>query len=371
MRTSCLTASALLLSTLTLAPACDEPEGGEFDALAPGEVTQRCFGAGCSSGPIFNTSRVGDHELSNLARVFNQAATNSSSSVKVTGGVGYHLGLAMAVTEVAVEDDGELRLKLGTAGWISGTAVKNAWLNLLIDPHESSKPVFTAKLKVAEAICAPGQEDSTMTICRYEFVTDVVPSDPNNYPMHNKYFGWYHTCPMEDEGGALSATERYSAVLSPESTLYVPGAGAPRINVSPGYFINGCLNGAVSKGQYHLNAFYDATAYRGLHPSQRSAMPLMWMAWHAGASRTQPGQAIWPHDPIGGLFTWTADPDWGVEAGYSSTGATCRGTGPGYGAGLHRNFTQPAFTLSGWSALQPCTEATLGQWAVLGVKVEK
>ena len=277
----------------------------------------------------------------------------------------------MPITEIAVEDDGELRLKLSTAGWIGGVTVKNAWLNLQVTPSELSKPAFVGKLLIEDVFCDPGEEDSSMTICRYQFVTNVVPTDPVNYPMSTKQFGYYHTCPMEDEGGSLSGTERYTAVLSPQSTLTVPSTATPKVNASNGYFINGCLNGAVSKGQYHLNAFYDATAYRGLDPSQRNAMLLMWMAWYAGSSRTQVGNKIWPHDPIGGLFTWTADPTWDVEAGYSATGATCRGTGPGFAQGLHRNFVNPVVTLPGWSALPPCTATTLPSLATLGVKVAK
>lgn len=369
MRTS-WTASALLLSTLTLAPGCDEAYLDGED-ISDGEVTERCLGAGCSSGPISNTSKIGDHDLSNLALAFNQAAANTGGSVKIVGGAGYFGANPVPITEVAVDGDGELRLKLGTAGWIAGVAVKKAWFNLIVTPSDGNQAPFSGKLMVADVHCDPGQEDPSMTICRYEFVTNVLPADPNQYPQHTEFPGYYHTCPLQDEGGALSATEKYAAVLSPNATLYVPSTGAPRINVSPGYYINGCLNGAVSKGQYHLNAFYDANAYRGLDPKQRTAMLLMWMAWHQGASRTQPGKKIWPHDPIGGLFTWTSLSTWDVEAGYGISGASCRGTGPGLATGLHRNYTAPTLTLVGWSALTPCTAGTLDQYAVLGVKVEK
>ncbi|MBL8970026.1 MAG: hypothetical protein JNK56_05580, partial [Myxococcales bacterium] len=81
MRTS-WTASALLLSTLTLAPGCDEAYLDGED-ISDGEVTERCLGAGCSSGPISNTSKIGDHDLSNLALAFNQAAANTGGSVKI------------------------------------------------------------------------------------------------------------------------------------------------------------------------------------------------------------------------------------------------------------------------------------------------
>lgn len=357
----------LLAATLALVPGCDET----FDADLPlddEEISERCVGAGCTVGGIGNTSRIGNHALSNLSRTFNQNANNLSSRVRITGGYGYWGTLKMAVTAIDVEADGELRLQLGTAGWIQGVAVKKASFNVVVTPSDPSRPAFGGTLLVADVACEPGKLDASMTICTYEFVTDVKPADTVTYPPSTKAAGYYQTCPNEDEGGQLSSFERYAAVLSPQSTLYASSTTTPRIDPSPGYFILGCINGAVSKGQYFLNAFYDATAYRGLAPSQRSAMLLMWMAWHAGQSRTEPGMMISPHDPIGGLFTWTGDPTWGIEAGYSAGGASCRGGS--IGEGLHRLFAEPVTTLTGWINLPHCDAGNLGSMAVLGVKVD-
>jgi hypothetical protein len=97
-------------------------------------------------------------------------------------------------------------------------------------------------------------------------------------------------------------------------------------------------------------------------------MLLMWMAWYDGASRTIPGQQISPHDPIGGLFTWTSDSGWGIEAGYDENGAACRG-GP-LTTGLHRYVVDPVLSLLGWDDLPHCDETDLDDYAVLGVKVQ-
>lgn len=353
----------VLAAALTFAPGCDEP----YDpAYADDEVlTPRCIGPGCSLGGLGNTSKIGDHALSNLSKTLHQSAANSTAGVRITGGIGYWFGNPYAITQIEVDADGELRLKLGTF-WIAGPAVKNARLNLTLVPNDGS-PAVNGRLVIADAKCEPGKLAPALSICRYEFVTDVVPADTDEYPMHAKMFGYYHVCPDEDEQGTLPASVKFSSVLSPQVTLYQSPGATPRIDLAPGYFINGCLNGAVSKGQYLLNAFYDATAFRGLHPSQRTAMLLMWMAWFGGKTRTIPGQQISPHDPIGGLFTWTGDPDWDIEAGYSFNGASCRGGDPS--VGMHRYIIDPVLNLVGWANLPHCTAGNLGSMATLGVKV--
>lgn len=357
-------------ATLAFVPGCDEEYDDEF-LLDDEEISERCVGSGCTVGGIGNTSRIGNHAVSNLSETFNLNTNNLSARVRINGGVGLWgpNKIPMTITEIDVEDDGELRLELSTAGWIQGTAVKGAYFNLTVTPNDLGKPAFNGILYIADVACEPGKQDPAMTICRYEFVTNVKPGDEVTYPKTTKLGGgdWWQTCPNIDEGGLLSGWEKYAAVLSPESTLWASRSSTPRIDVSPGNFILGCINGAVSKGQYFLNAFYDETAFRGLDPSQRSAMLLMWMAWHAGASRTQPGKLISPHDPIGGLFTWTAGPGWGIEGGYSSTGASCRGGT--LSQGLHRNFISPVTTLTGWSSLPHCDATNLDSMAVLGVKV--
>lgn len=364
MRT--LTCTSLLSLALIAAPGCDDDLAFDAEFTAEGDVTPRCIGSGCTVGGLGNTSRIGDHALSNLSRALGVNAPNVSSSVRITGGVGYWGGAPLSVTGLEVKPSGELRVNLGTA-WIQGTAVKNTRLDVVVTPSDPNKPAFAGKLWISDVSCAPGKYDPSLTICKYQIVTNVKPSDTVTYPMHQKFFGWYHTCPNEDEQGTLSAWEKYSSVLSPNATLSAPPSTTPAIHSSPGYFINGCLNGAVSKGQYWLNAFYDSTAYRGLDPSQRTAMLLMWMAWFDGQTRTIPGQTIAPHDPIKGLFTWTNSQLWDIEGGYGSTGATCRGGSLEYG--MHRLIPEPVLNLAGWANLPHCDANNIASKAVLGVKV--
>lgn len=354
----------LLACAFTLAAGCDDAGDPAFGG--DNDVTLRCIGPTCGIGGLGNTSVLGDHALSNMSMAIGQDAANSTAAVRIVGGTGFIRGRALAITEIDVEDDGELRLKLGKAGWIAGEAVRSARLGLLVTPNDPKQPAFTGSMLVADARCEPGKLDNTMTICRYEFVTDVVPDDAAAYPEHPRYPGYHHTCP-DDDGGDLSAGMRFSAVLSPNVALVQPADGPPQIAASAGGFINGCLNGAVSKGQYQLNAFYDSEAYRGLDVSQRSAMLLMWMAWHDGESRTIPGRRISPHDPIGGLFTWTDAPEWDVEAGYGALGASCRGGS--LDLGLHRHVADPVIALPGWEELPHCDAADVGEFAALGVKV--
>lgn len=365
MRT--LTSAALLSLALTALPGCDDDLSFDAEFAGDGDVTARCVGSGCTVGGLGNTSRIGDHALSNLSRALGVNAANVSANVKITGGTGYWNGALKPIYGIDLEADGELRLNVGTA-WIQGTAVKNAKLDVLVTPLDPNRPAFTGKLWIWDVACTPGKYDASMSICAYQFLTNVLPSDTVAYPMHPKAFGWYHTCPAEDEQGALSGWEMYSAVLSPNATLVAPSGSTPAIHASPGYFINGCLNGAVSKGQYWLNAFYDASVYRGLDPSQRTAMLLMWMAWFDGATRTIPGQKISPHDPLHGLFTWTNSQFWDIEAGYGSAGASCRGGSLAYG--LHRLIPEPVLNLAGWSNLVHCDAGDIASKAVLGVKVE-
>lgn len=359
----------LLASALSFAPGCDEPDDLAFegDGFADDEeVTPRCIGPSCTLGGLGNTSKLGDHALSNLSKVIGKDADNNTAMVRITGGTGYYFGTPYPILQIAVDADGELRLQLTPRLWISGTMVEYARFNLVVTPKDPKQQPFDGVLVIRDAKCEPGKYDPGMTICSYEFLTNVVPDDVTQYPMDEKMFGYYHTCPNEDEGGLLPATMKFHSVLSPQVTLFE--SGTPRIDPNPGFFINGCINGAVSKTQYWLNAFYDASSFRGLDASQRTAALLMWMAWFDGAPRTEPGMKISPHDPIKGLFTWTADPAWDVEAGYGAGGAVCRGGD--LVTGLHRLIDDPMSNLPGWDQLPYCDAAHLANLAPLGVKVE-
>ncbi|MCY1072474.1 ADYC domain-containing protein [Nannocystis sp. RBIL2] len=359
MRTS-TTALLFLASAL----GCDDELSvgiGEAD-----DVAQRCPATDCSGG-LSNTSRIGDHKLSNLAKTRREPAANDTADVRIEGGTIEHFGSLVGITELDVEADGELKLKLGTFGWIGGTAVKGATFYVDIDPLDGA-PTFGAELKIADAWCSPGAYDPTMTICRYELVTNVVPKDPGRYPESEKVAGYHHICPNEDEGGALGADYKFSSVLSPNVSLFSSSKLGPYITDTPGIFINGCINGAVSKGQFQLNAFYDPTAHRGLQVSQRTAMLRAWMAWFEDEPRTVPGRHISMQDPLNDLFDWTSDPSWEIEAGYGASGARCRGGAPA--TGVHRNYSDPVIGLPGWETLPTCdTGNYTGSGAVLGVKV--
>lgn len=356
----------MLCTALVLAPGCDTGEDGDFgDDADEGAIASRC--PGCGVGGLGNTSKIGDHAVSNLSRTMNVAAANTTASVKITGATASLSGITVPIIQIAVDADGELRLQLSTGGWIAGPAVRYASFDIKVTPNSAFKLPVSGKLMISDVRCEPGLYAPAMTICRYEFVTDIPTSDPN-YPPHEKFPGYTHVCPNEDEKGELSGLEKFHSVLSPQVALTSPTGATPRIDLLAGQFINGCLNGAVSKGQYYLNAFYDNTAFRGLAASQRSAMLLMWMAWHDGATRTQPGQMISPHDPIGGLFTWTGDADWDLEGGYMNSGASCRGGS--LTEGLHRLIPAPVLNLAGWSALPHCDASDIAAHATLGVKVE-
>ncbi len=353
--------STLFLTGLMLAaPACDDGDGFGDGALDLRDCPN------CTTGGLSNnTSVLGDHALSNLSMTLNQGAANSTGSVKITGGSGKYLGSWVPITQIDVEADGELRLKLGTAGWIQGVNVKGAWFDVTITPNVTTDPVVTGKLKIYDVKCEAGKKDPTMSICKYQFVTDVVPFDTDRYPHTSKDWNWYHTCPADDDGGLLDGFEKFSSVLSPQVTLSSPVGGTPSVDLGSGSFINGCLNGAVSKGQYYLNAFYDSTAYRGLHPSQRTAMLLTWMAWFDGQLRTAPGQQISLEDPIGGLFHWNSA--YPVEAGYAGTGAVCRGMSQV--GGVHRLFNPPMTAIANWSTLPACPTDAISTTSVIGVRV--
>ncbi|MCY1071509.1 hypothetical protein OV090_42595 [Nannocystis sp. RBIL2] len=365
MRTSTNTISLLLASTFILGVACDDATGPGF--AADDDVALRCTTPDCTPPPINNTSKIGDHYLSNIAMTFNTPVENETAEVFIEGATAIFGGTTEGVAQIAVGDNGELRLRsVVTNTIIGGEAVEGARFYVYLDSYEDGSRKL-AHLRIADAECDPGLYDPSITICRYTFVTDAVPADTELYPEHETLEGWYHTCPNETEGGQLGSAYKFSSVLSPNVALSI-GKGTPSIEVAPGTFINGCLNGAVSKGQYRLNAFYDSNATRGLDPSQRTPMLLMWMAWHAGGSRTVPGQQISPHDPIGGLFTWTSQSNWDIEAGYGETGATCRGGSPQ--TGMHRLWIDPVLTLIGWDALPHCDASDLDDYAVLGVKVQ-
>ncbi|PCC68599.1 hypothetical protein SAMN02745121_05273 [Nannocystis exedens] len=357
----------LLASTLSLAVGCDEPSEDGFDDFGVDSVF-RCVGTGCTPPPVENTSMIGDHMMSNLKEALNADAGNFTADIRITGGFGLHDGVPRAIDEIDVKEDGQLKLHLGTFGWIDGEYVEGAVFDLLVTPYDPAEPPFTGQLKIQDAECEPGRYVPSMTMCRYVFVTDVEPKDDQVYPETTKGSGWYHTCPNDTDGGILEPAYRFSSVLNHNVALGSTPAGGT-IDLAPGTFINGCLDGAVSKGQYWLNVFYEPGMYRGLHASQRTAMLRMWTAWHDGKPQTVPGNPISPHDPIGGLFTWTNDPSWRIEGGYTDTGASCRGGS--LNVGIHRQYVNPVANLSGWAALPHCDDAVkLATFGVLGVKVD-
>jgi hypothetical protein len=366
MRTSIHTVSLLLASTFLLGVACDDASLSEF--AADDDIALRCITPDCTPPPINNTSKIGDHYLSNIAMAFNTPVENETAEVFIEGGTAIFGGTQEGVAQIMVADNGELRLRsVVTNTIIGGEAVEGARFYVYLDSYADGSRRL-AHLKIADAECDPGLYEPSITICRYTFVTDAVPADTELYPEHETLEGWFHTCPNETEGGQLGSAYKFSSVLSPNVALSI-GKGTPRIEVAPGTFINGCLNGAVSKGQYRLNVFYEPGMYRGLQASQRTAMLRMWMAWHGGEPRTEPGNLISPHDPIGGLFTWTADPAWQIEGGYTATGASCRGGA--LATGVHRQYLNPVANLAGWSALPHCdTAAKVATFGVLGVKVD-
>ncbi|WAS94598.1 hypothetical protein [Nannocystis punicea] len=354
----------LLVSTLSFAVGCDDEfyaDFGEEEVIA-----LRCNTPDCGSG-LANTSRIGDHSLSNLSETLIAPAANTTSKVRIEGGTAEYLGSKTAIMGIDVEADGELKLKLATGGWIGGAAVEGATFSVVIEPLDG-EPRIAAELKIAGAWCSPGRYDASMTICRYQFVTDIEPEDTKLYPESEEMPGYYHICPDEDEDGALDDTHKFSSVLSPNVSLFANPSVGPTIADSPGIFINGCINSAVAKGQFKLNAFYDPTAYRGLQLGQRTALLRAWMAWFNGGPRTVPGRFISLKDPLGGLFDWTSEPAWVLEAGYGAEGARCRGGAED--TGNHRYYIDPVLSLPGWSTLPPCTTADYTSYgAVLGVKV--
>lgn len=370
MRTSTSTLLLLLASTFTLAAGCDD---GHEDGLIGDDLAFRCVGSGCGNGGgLGNSSILGTTPLSNLSVTFNQYTANEQADLAITGGQLYVSGALRTITQIEVEDDGELVLHvmsdLGGTFPVTGDGVRGARLYLAVDPNDPNEPSYNAALRIADVHCERGKYDQFTEICRYDFITNVEPDDPELYPEHDEYKFYYSICPDLDDGGILGADKKFSAVLSPNVVLS-SGVNGPSIGAAPGKFIVGCLNAAVSKTQYHLNAFYDPNAEdRALDASQGTAALKMWMAWHDGAPRTVPGKIISPHDPINGLFTWTNASGWGIEAGYDADGASCRGGSTLWG--LHRHIYHPLQNLTGWLDLPYCTAATLDEHAVLGVKVE-
>lgn len=362
----------LIASCFTLAAsACDdmppesthEPNQGQEQEIE----FRGCTPPYCSIG-IGNTSLIGTHRLSNLSTDFGSAAMNASAYVAIDGG--YYLdslGNGHQIEAIDVEDDGELRLQIsGVNGsqWVDGEAVRGAQLTLLILPTYFY-PAFSSTLLISDVRCEPGLYDPSMEICAYQFLTPTVPGSPIDYPMHPDYPGYYRVCPDFDDGGTLDAWEKYAAVLSPHAGTN-PHQWPPNIHSAEDRFIFGCLNGAISKTQYRLNAFYDPGAYRGLDPNQQTAALLMWLAWHDGQSQTIPGRLIQPHDPINGLFTWQPGGPWGVEAGYDANGAAC--AGDDLTNGIHRNVKDPETNLPGWSALPDCNPYNVGAYAPIAAK---
>lgn len=355
----------LLASTLTLAAGCDE--AGQADDFGADTVF-RCVGSDCSPPPIGNTSMIGDHSLTNLRQAFNTDAANYTADIRIVSATALYDETPFPVYRIAINQDGEMKLYLGQLfGWIGGEDVEGATFTLGVNPHDPQAATFAGSLRIQDAECEPGLYQNTMTICRYELVTDVEPKDDQLFPETAKGSGWYHVCPDDDERGTLDENYRFSSVFSPNVSLSFTEEDGPSIDVASDHFVNGCLNGAVSKGQYRLNAFYDANAPRGLDPSQRTAMIRMWMAWHDGESRTNPGNLISPHDALNGLFTWTTAAGYTIEGGYDEDGASCRGGS--LTLGKHREIYNPVVNLPGWSALPHCDATDLDDYAVLGVKV--
>lgn len=354
----------LLSSALAFAPACDEAFDEGLDAAfvddEEGPVASRCVGANCPPiGGMSNTSKIGDHALTNAAKDFKTAAANLSADNTFVDGSFYFGPHKYPIERIEVRPDGELRLWNSTF-FVGGEDVKNARLNIKVTPHDPAEKAFVGELVIADARCELGAYFPSMRICVYDFVTDVKPADEKSYDQHYKMWGYYHTCPNENEGGSLKDWEMYGSVLSNGAVLTESYGGTPSIGFNKNQFIIGCINGAVSKTQYKLNAFYDPTAFRGLNESQATPALLGWMAWFDGRTRTIPGMWVSFDDPIQGLFKFTADPAYRLEAGYGSTGAVCRGT-------THRHVVDPMVKLPGWSALPSCSSSEYSQFAPIGV----
>ncbi len=175
--------------------------------------------------------------------------------------------------------------------------------------------------------------------------------------------------PRRHEGGTLGAAYRFSSVLNHEVSLGYTVVGGPTHRPRPGHLhqrlpqrrgVEGLSTGSTSSTSRAL--------YRNLQASQRTAMLRMWMAWHGGEPRTQPGKLISPHDPIGGLFTWTSDPAWQIEGAYTATGASCRGGA--LATGVHRRYLNPVANPARLVLPAHCnTAAKVAEFGVLGVKV--
>lgn len=363
MRTLSMKSLPLSL-VIALASACDEAFDEDADAdfidEEEGAVAPRCIGSCFPVTGLGNTSRIGDHALTNAFKHRGAPAANLTAENRWIDGDFYYNQVSYPIEYIEVRPDGELRL-WGATFFVGGEDTKDARLRIKVTPYDANEKPFIGELVIADVKCEPGAYDPSVRICSYDFVTDVKPADPKVYQAHEKMSGYYHTCPNQDEGQTLSKHEKYSSVLSDGVALDDVVKGAPSIRPAQDGFIIGCINGAVSKTQYKLNAFYDPSAYRGLHSSQATPALLAWMAWFDGRPQTVPGQWISLEDPINGLFKFTSDPAFELEAGYSDNGARCRGS-------THRYVVDPAANLPDWKNLPECAIKDYQLYSTIGVK---
>jgi len=347
--------TVILSAWLVALAACD----GATDVVAAADdelAARACWM--CGAGSTTNTSLVGTHDVSNVKLQFGDWAANAAGALRMDHARVFHDGAEWEVNRWDVSREGELRLFYkGVKGevMVAGAAVAGAWFHFNYEPLVGDP--FKGKLKVEFATCAAGRLDPTLTMCRYVIVTDVVPHDKKRYPETQNGTGLFHVCPNEDEEGALVGSERYSMVLSKHAALDM-STSPPSVSLSPDQVLFGCLNGAVSKTQYFLNAFYDHghdPHPRALAPEQLTPVMLAWMAWHGGESTTRPGQPVCLEDPIGGLFGGCEDGTGReFEAAYGPAGASCANDRGPDDAGVHRRFSRPEVTIPGWDALPDC-----------------
>lgn len=355
MRTSmCFT--VILSASLAALAACDDART-DGAVAADDDVTARACWI-CGAGSTANTNIVGTHDVSNVKLGFGAWATNAAGELRMNYARVVHDGALRWVSRWDVTPAGELQLYYQGGGGevrVAGAAVAGAWFQFTYDPVVGAN--FEGQLKVDFATCEEGRYDDELTICRYVIVTDVVPHDPKLYPETQLGSAWYHVCPNEDEGGALEGSAKYSMVLSKHAALDM-GTSPPSVAVSVDQVVFGCLNGAVSKTQYYLNAFYDHKYDphpRALAPEQLTPVMLAWMAWHEGESTTRPGMSVCFDDPIGGLFgRCELDVNRQFEAAYGPVGASCANGGGPYDRGVHRRFAAPEVNVPGWDALPDC-----------------
>lgn len=347
---------------LALIPGCDDPDA-DPDGFGDDPVTSRAW---CDPicPTIFNTSELGGFDFTNINLSMGSMEANRDANIGIMGGTIYHNNSIKNIVGMSVSATGTLTLTVsdGLVQYqISGQNVVGAKLIVTLVPYSTGASPFSGLLLIAGATCAPGKYVPTMTVCSYKLETTIVPTDLKRHPVDTGG-AYYMVCADDDDGGLLTLAERYDVVFAAGVTQQQQQQSNPQINLSSNRAMIACKNGAAGKTQDRLNVFYDPNVYRGLAPSQRTAILHMWRAWFDGQSYTVSGTPISPNDPIHGYFSWTSDPSWQVEASYNSSGAHCRG-GP-VATGAHRHVLDPLANIPGWVKLPQCLASDF----VLGVK---